>query len=97
MIDEQQIAKIEELCNMLDNKSIRSEDIKNFNLILTDFASIKNFSSLKFLLYSTQSPKAKFYASSSLQNLITQNFLSVEINDKIEMYEYLLNYMVIVY
>ena len=94
MNDDQQIAKIEECCNMLDNKSISSEDIKNCNLILTNFASLRNFNTLKLLLYNTNSPKAKFHALSSIQNLITQNFLSVELSYKIEIYEYLLNYMV---
>jgi hypothetical protein len=94
MIDEQQIAKIEECCNMLDNKSIRPEDINSCNLILTNFASLRNFNTLKFLLYKTNSHKAKFYALGSIQNLITQNFLSIELSDKIEIYEYLLNYLV---
>jgi hypothetical protein len=93
--DEIQIVmKIEEYCNMLDNKSAKAEEIQNMNRILTEFSSFQNFPYLKMLLYQSSSQKAKFYAANSLINIVTQNYLTITLEDKEEMYTSVLEYIV---
>ena len=88
------LTKIESLCNLLDSKSCKLEDIQNMNKILTEFMIFENFKILKPLLYNSSSLKAKFYAANSLINIMTQNYLSIEISDKIEIYDYIFDYLV---
>ncbi len=88
------VLKIEEYCNMLDNKSAKNDDIQEMNRVLTEFSSHQNFYYLKHLLFNSLSPKAKFYAANSLITIITQNYLTIPLSDKIEIYDSLLSYIV---
>ncbi len=88
------VMKIEEYCNMLDNKSALTEEIHNMNKILTEFANFENYEYLKMLLYHSSSAKAKFYAANSLLSILTQNYLTISLEDKEQMYISLLTYIV---
>jgi hypothetical protein len=92
--DIQIVMKIEEYCNMLDNKSIQAEEIQNMNRVLSEFSNFQNFPYLKMLLYQSSSQKAKFYAANSLINLVTQNYITVTLEDKEEIYTSVLEYIV---
>lgn len=92
--DIQIVMKIEQYCNMLDNKSVQPDDIQNMNRVLSDFSTFQNFHYLKMLLYQSSSQKAKFYAANSLINLVTQNYLTVTLEDKEGIYTSVLDYIV---
>ena len=93
MDDSNLILEIEECCDNL-YKATNNQTIQEINQILSNFISLKNFDKLKVLLYQSSSKNAKFYAANALTNLITENYLSVEISVKLEMYENIMNFIV---
>jgi len=90
----EQISLIEKYCKIIYDKSSNPEDIKNSDEQLTKFIKFENFEILKLILYQSTYSQAKFYASNSMTTIITQNYLSVSLNDKIEIYDNILMYMV---
>ena len=94
MVDSNIVHKIEECCNNL-YKATNNQTVQEINAILSNFISFKNYDLLKVLLYQSTSKHAKFYAANALTNIITENYLSVGIEDKIEIYENLIAFIVI--
>jgi hypothetical protein len=91
------ISKIESVCCLLDSKSCNLDEIQKMNKLLTDFMSLENFKFLKLILFNSNSLQAKFYAANSLINITTEYYLTVEISEKIEIYEFIFNYLVKIY
>ncbi len=94
MDNSQMISKIESFCLLLDNKTSNLDEIQKMNKILTEFKTLENYKLLKILLFNSKSLQAKFYAANSLISVTTENYLSVEISEKIEIYEFIFNYLV---
>lgn len=88
------LSEVEKCCNSLDGKSAQSEEIMKINAYLTAFMKFENYENLKVILYQSSSPKAKFFAANALISLITQNYLSISLTDKIQMYDSLVDYIV---
>jgi hypothetical protein len=86
-------SRIEECVNNLYTAT-NNEDIKVINETLSNFISIDNFQYLKMLMYKSSFSNVKFYAANALTNLITENYLTIELSEKIEMYDNLLSYIV---
>lgn len=88
------ITQLEAYCNLLDSKSVNSVDVKRMNEYLTQFMTYGNYESLKLILSTSESAKAKFYAANSLFNIMTSNYLTIEITDREGLYDFLLNFIV---
>ena len=93
MDNENIINEIEENVNKLYS-STKNEEIHIINEILTKYIQIENFDLLKALLYKQSSNFSKFYASNALITIITNNYLTIKLNDKIEIYDNLINFIV---
>jgi hypothetical protein len=87
------LSVLEEFCEKL-NSGRNSLEIKEANDFLTSFVTLANFQTLKILLYKSNLSSAKFYAANSLTQLITQNYLTVDLDQRREIYDSILMYIV---
>jgi hypothetical protein len=87
------IQKIEEYCTKFYSPKNNSERCEA-DEFLTKLMQIENFEIFKQLLYNANSTYAKFYAANSLIILITNNYHTIKLLDKLEIYDSVLKYIV---
>lgn len=75
--------------NSKDHKEIQKSD-----QFIQSHINIENFNLFKFLLINNNCPKIKFNSARIIMTLITDNYLSIKYEDKTEIYDYLLYYIV---
>ena len=81
---------VESMCKPSSNNNF-----KEINTLLTKFfEDFEKINLMKFLLYYSNSLYTKMYSSNAIFNLITKHFLSVELTFKLEIYEFLINFIV---
>jgi len=75
------------------HSTTNNDERKNLDIFLSQSISTENIYIFKEILFDSNSPYSKNYAANSLIKLITQNFISVNIQFKEELYTFLAEYI----
>lgn len=91
---EEEAKEVENLVERLYKPSETSK-IKEINDSLTKtFHDAEKIGLMKFLLYHSNSFYTKMYAANSIYQVVTDHFLSVDWKTKLEIYQFLIKYIV---
>ena len=92
---EEEAKEVELLVESLYKPGLNTK-ISEINSVLTRiFEDAEKINLMKFLLYYSNSLYTKMYASNAIFLIVTNNFLSIDWKYKLEIYEFLLNFLVI--